>query len=71
MELKNAAKLMRVIFNHVDIVLFGHKHVSNQWDNYGGFDHVLTSDDFPGKKFAREITIINGKIDGVADLPIS
>jgi hypothetical protein len=62
---------MRVTFNRVDIVLFGHKHVSNRWDRYGGFEHVLASDNSPDKKFAREITISNGKIEGVADLPIS
>lgn len=69
MELKDGAELMRVIFNRVDVVLFGHKHVSKQWENTGGFNYILASDDSPGKNFAREIAVEKGIID-VVDLPI-
>jgi hypothetical protein len=36
MELKDASDLMRVIFNRVDVILFGHKHVSKKWEKSGG-----------------------------------
>ncbi|UCE08296.1 MAG: hypothetical protein JSW07_09855, partial [bacterium] len=70
MELKDAFELMRVIFNRVDVVLFGHKHVSKQWENMGGIDYFLASDNSPGKDFAREITIEKGAVN-VVDLPIA
>jgi len=70
MELKDAYELMRVIFNRVDVVLFGHKHVSKQWGNMGGIDYFLASDNSPGKDLAREITIEKGAVN-VVDLPIA
>jgi 3',5'-cyclic AMP phosphodiesterase CpdA len=70
MELKDAYELMRIIFNRVDVVLFGHKHVSKQWENMGGIDYLLASDNSPGKDFAREITIEKDKIK-VADIKVA
>jgi len=70
MELKDAYELMRTIFNRVDAVLFGHKHVSKQWENIGGIKYILASDNLPGKDWAREITIEKSKIS-VADLQIA
>jgi 3',5'-cyclic AMP phosphodiesterase CpdA len=69
MELTDAFELMRTIFCKINVVLFGHKHVSKQWDNYGGIQYVLACDNSPGKDYAREITFEKGKID-VADISI-
>lgn len=70
MELKDACKLMRTIYNRVNMVLFGHKHVSRLWKNINGIEFILASDNSPGKDFTREITIFNGSID-IKDIRIS
>lgn len=70
MELTDARELMRTMYGRVDLVLFGHKHESMLWDQYGGIPYVLACDNSPGKAFAREITIKKGKL-GVADLKIA
>lgn len=70
MELKDAPELMMTIYCRVNLVLFGHKHVSAQWRNMNGIQYVLASDNSPGKDWAREITIEQGKID-VTDIKIS
>lgn len=57
MELKDALDLMRTIFGRVDILLFGHKHVSRRWKNINGIQFILASDNSPGKDWAREISI--------------
>jgi 3',5'-cyclic AMP phosphodiesterase CpdA len=62
MELKDAKELVRTIYNRVDVVLFGHKHVMNKWENIWGAKYVLASDNSPGKSKAGEITIENGDI---------
>lgn len=63
MEMRDARKLMRAIYHKVDIVLFGHKHVSGKWKNVNGIQYILASDNTPGKNFAREISIDQGKIE--------
>lgn len=70
MELKDAYELMRSIYLRVDVLLFGHKHESRQWRNYGGIQYVLASDNSPGKDYAREITIENGEAN-LADIAIA
>jgi 3',5'-cyclic AMP phosphodiesterase CpdA len=57
MEMKDAEKLARVVFNKVDVMLFGHKHEMKQWENVWGIKYVLASDNTPGKKFAKEVCI--------------
>jgi len=69
MELKDAKELARVIFNKVDVMLFGHKHEMKQWENVWGIKHILASDNSSGKHFAKEIDITDGKIT-VTSLPI-
>jgi 3',5'-cyclic AMP phosphodiesterase CpdA len=69
MELKDASDLMRVIYQKVDVLLFGHKHVSGKWENCNGIQYVLASDNSPGKDWAREITVEKKKIT-VQDVPI-
>ena len=69
MELKDAPGVMRVIYNRVAVVLFGHKHVSGIWRNINGVQFILASDNSPGKDFAREITILNNTVD-VRDISI-
>jgi 3',5'-cyclic AMP phosphodiesterase CpdA len=69
MELKDARALFRAIYNRVDVVLFGHKHVVGKWTNMNGISYILASDDSPGKNYAREIEIIGSSIS-VRDLPI-
>jgi len=70
MELKDARELMRTIYQKVDIVCFGHKHVSNLWKNINGIQYVLASDNSPGKDWAREIDIVQ-KVVTVTDIRIS
>jgi hypothetical protein len=61
---------MRTIYQKVDIVCFGHKHVSNLWKNINGIQYVLASDNSPGKDWAREIDIAQ-KVVTVTDIRIS
>ena len=63
MELKDAAKLARVIYDRVDVVLFGHKHEMMSWKNRWNIKHILASDNSPGKSNAGEIIVENGKIE--------
>jgi hypothetical protein len=61
---------MRTIYNLVDVVCFGHKHVSDSWENINGIKYVLAADNSPGKDWAREINILS-KIDiAVTDIKI-
>ncbi|MDP6523475.1 MAG: metallophosphoesterase [Kiritimatiellia bacterium] len=69
MELQDALELMRTIYNRVDVVLFGHKHISGKLENVNGIRYVLASDNSPGKNFARELTVENG-ITSVDDIRI-
>lgn len=62
MELKDAKKLPPVVYNKVDVILFGHKHEMKNWKNIWGAQFVLASDNSPGKEHAGEITIENGNI---------
>lgn len=57
MELKDAQQLIRTIYSRIDVLMFGHKHASEQWENLCGIKHVLASDNSPGKDWAREITV--------------
>jgi 3',5'-cyclic AMP phosphodiesterase CpdA len=62
MELQDAKKLPRVIYNKVDVILFGHKHEMKDWKNQWGVKYILASDNSPGKSKAGEITIKDGII---------
>jgi 3',5'-cyclic AMP phosphodiesterase CpdA len=70
MELKDARELMRTIYQKVDVVCFGHKHVSKLWQKINGIQYVLASDNSPGKDWAREINILQ-KVITVSDIRIS
>jgi 3',5'-cyclic AMP phosphodiesterase CpdA len=69
MELNDAKELMRTIFCRVDVLLFGHRHKWERWHNISGIKYILASDNSPGKKNAREITVIKKDVK-VADIPI-
>lgn len=62
MELKDARDLFRTIFSRVQVVLFGHKHVSGQWQDINGIKYVLAADNSPGKDYAREIIVTDDTI---------
>ncbi|THB74831.1 MAG: hypothetical protein D3926_21240 [Desulfobacteraceae bacterium] len=62
MELKDAGELARIIYNRIDVVLFGHKHVMDSWKNRWGVPYMLAADNSPGKTSAGEITIENGAL---------
>ena len=62
MELKDAKKLARRIYNKVDILLFGHKHEMGKWENRWGTKYILASDNSPGKGKVNRITIKDGVI---------
>jgi hypothetical protein len=70
MELKDALGLMRCIYGRVDVMLFGHKHVWKEWKDCNGIKFVLASDNSPGKDWAREIAVLNNKVE-VKVIPIS
>jgi len=57
MEMKDAEELARVVFNKVDVMLFGHKHEMRQWEDVWGIKYILASDNSSGKKFAKEVCI--------------
>ena len=62
LELVDARELMRTIYGRVSAVLFGHKHESKRWNNYGSIPYVLAADNAPGKDYAREIVVRQGKL---------
>jgi hypothetical protein len=62
MELKDAGKLWPIIYKRVDVLLFGHKHVSKQWNNKGGVKYILASDNSPGKDYVREVSVVGKEI---------
>lgn len=57
MELMDAKALMRMVYGRIHVMAFGHKHVSAEWKQWGGIPWVIASDNSPGKKWAREITV--------------
>jgi 3',5'-cyclic AMP phosphodiesterase CpdA len=69
MMLTDAKKLMRLLYYRVDVLLFGHRHMWESWTNLNGIPFVLASDNSPGKKCAREITVVGPKVT-VKDVPI-
>lgn len=69
MELKDAYDFWRAIYGKIDLLLFGHKHESKHRQNMNGVQHVLASDNSPGKQYAREIVIENGEV-GVNDVGV-
>lgn len=69
MEMKDARELLRRVYSRVDVILFGHRHVSQKWELRNGIPHILASDNSPGKKFAREIEI-SGSTITVNDIKI-
>ncbi|MDD1609374.1 MAG: metallophosphoesterase [Methylococcaceae bacterium] len=70
MELKDARELLRTIYGRVDVILFGHKHVSQMWTLRNDIPYILAADNTPGKKFAREIDITGTTIT-VKDIAIA
>jgi predicted phosphodiesterase len=70
MELKDAKELWRTVYKRVNVIAFGHKHAWEEWRDYNGVDWVLAADDAPGKHWAREIDVTNGKLT-VQKVPIN
>lgn len=69
MELKDASRLWPVVYRRLDVMLFGHRHVSEMWPDKGGVGFVLAADNSPGKAYAREIEVFQKQIT-VRDVPI-
>lgn len=63
LELQDARTLMRMLYKNADCVLFGHKHVSEYWENMNGIDLISASDNSPGKDWARQIEITKKGMD--------
>lgn len=57
MILKDARELGNILYNRVDVVLFGHKHVVGEWQGPYNAKYVLASDNSPDQKTAKEITV--------------
>lgn len=70
MELKDARMLWATIYHQVDVVLFGHKHVYDKWQDKNGVKFILASDNSPGKDYAHEITV-EQKVITVVDASIA
>ena len=70
MELKDAREMWAAIYMKVDVLLFGHRHVSEMWENKNGVEYILASDNSPGKDWVREITVEQHVIT-VADVSIA
>ena len=72
MELMDARKLMRAIYQRADVLMFGHKHESKLWGpkEVNGLSYALAADNSPGKAFARQLTVSGGRIS-VSDVPIA
>ena len=70
MELKNARKLQPIVYGRLDVLLFGHRHVSKMWENKGGVHFVLAADGSPGKAYASEIVVFKKTIK-VQDVSIA
>lgn len=62
MELVDGRELMRTIYSKVDVLLFGHKHEIGEWKDNNGIQHILASDNSPGKDLASELTVNKTKI---------
>lgn len=70
MQLKDAKDLARVVYGKVSLVLFGHKHEMNAWERRWGTRYMLSSDNSPGKRYAKEITIDRAGIT-ISTIPIA
>jgi 3',5'-cyclic AMP phosphodiesterase CpdA len=70
MELRDARKLWPIVYGRLDVMLFGHRHVSEMWADKGGVRFVLAADNSPGKAYAREVSVSQGDIT-VRDIPIA
>lgn len=69
MRLKDSKALAQTIFGQVDVVMFGHRHVSGLWEGVYGASYVLSADNTPGKKSVREVTV-KGRTVSVQDVPV-
>jgi 3',5'-cyclic AMP phosphodiesterase CpdA len=70
MELKDANRLWATVYLRIDVMLFGHKHVSDKWEDNGGVPFVLAADNSPDKDYAREITVTSAGVS-VNDIAIA
>jgi 3',5'-cyclic AMP phosphodiesterase CpdA len=61
-RLKDADKLLATIQGKVDIVCFGHDHVSGMWQDRDSVKYFLAADKSPDSDRFREIDITNGTI---------
>jgi 3',5'-cyclic AMP phosphodiesterase CpdA len=70
MELKDAKDLARIVYGKVSLILFGHKHEMSAWERRWGTRYMLASDNSPGKRYAKEITIDRTAIT-VSSIPVA
>lgn len=69
MELKDSKELRKVVSGKVDVVLFGHNHVQDDWSGLHGVPHWLASGASPTEKVAREISVTTSGVV-IKDVPI-
>lgn len=62
MQLNDAEALARTVYGRTHVILFGHKHEMDQWENRWGTRYILASDNSSDKNYAKELTIENGDI---------
>ena len=70
MEMVDARQLAKAIYGKVDVMLFGHKHVSSCYRGPWGIQWILAADNTPGKNYAREIEILGKDNIQVRNVPI-
>ena len=76
MQMDDADQVMGIMENMVDVLCFGHKHVSDFWHNRRGIDYILasgksTNTDDKGRLQFRHVTLEPGRVNiGLEVFPI-
>lgn len=62
MRLRDAKDVLRILAYKVDVLLFGHKHISNHWTGLWGIPHVLAASATPQDRFIWDIEITKERL---------
>lgn len=69
LEMTDADKVMKILSGRVEVVMFGHRHRQERWENKEGIPHVLAAAAMFEENPAWEITI-EGRDISVKQVPI-
>ena len=70
LQMTDANKLMEILAGNCEVVMFGHKHHQERWQNHKGIPHVLAAGAMSEEETAWEITIEERDIS-VKKVPIT